>query len=110
MPCSMRRLRGRSSPESARAHPEASVVLRRALAPIGRHLQKGLLLLLGLGFPGPAKTLLGHAAILVGCAHHTLHGRCYQAEKVGYMKLLADGRIKPFRAFPVITIVAEAIG
>jgi len=25
------------------------------------------------------------------------------------MKLLADARIKPFRAFPVITIVAEAI-
>ena len=85
------------------------VLLSRPLAPIGRHLQKGLLLLLGLGFPGPAKTLLGHAAILVGCAHHTLHGRCYRAEKVGYMKLLADARIKPFGAFPVITIVAEAI-
>jgi hypothetical protein len=83
--------------------------LRGALAPIGRHLQKGLLLLFGLGFPGPAKTLLGHAAILVGCAHHTLHGRCYRAEKVGYMKLLADARSKPFRAFPVITIVAQAI-
>jgi hypothetical protein len=26
------------------------------------------------------------------------------------MKLLADARIKPFRAFPVITIVAQAIG
>jgi hypothetical protein len=32
-----------------------------------------------------------------------------RAEKVGYMKLLADARSKPFRAFPVITIVAQAI-
>jgi hypothetical protein len=38
-----------------------------------------------------------------------LHGHCYRAEKVGYMKLLADCRIKPFTAFPVITIMASAV-
>jgi hypothetical protein len=30
-------------------------------------------------------------------------------KKVGYMKLLADGRIKPLRAWPAITIMANAL-
>jgi hypothetical protein len=67
------------------------------------------LLLVGLGFAGQAEKLLGDATILVGCAHGTLHGHCDRAEKVSYMKLLGDGRIKPFGASPVITIMANAV-
>jgi hypothetical protein len=90
---------GLSSSDGARANPKVSVLLCRPLAPGRRHLQKGLLLLVGFGFARHAEKLLGDATILVGCAHGTLHGHCYRAEKVGYMKLLADGRIKPFGAF-----------
>jgi hypothetical protein len=98
-----------SSPESACAHPNVSVLLRRPLAPGRCHLQKGLLLLLGFGFARQTEKLLGDATILVGCAHDTLHGHCYRAEKVGYMKLLDDGGIKPFGTLPVVTSGAKAV-